>query len=499
MEYKTPKKPPQDKEEEERQQFKQFGLSPPPTWFKHTNQYADAIKNIRQDFSDKWNENEVTEENQILLFLYSRNYLGKLDQYHRRKEVQKFLEQGDVRRRMMLILRTEGDTDLSQNRQKHYTATCTAIYRYFEQDGAQGFMDDMSCLQYYLRNNQLHGSCFLQSACVCISYRLQASGKHIPPPDASQFIRHQFNLQQLTQYVVEDVGGDSQAIYLMLLNLFFTWDRLSAPVSSITAKHLQSERLKNAIIESLAGEGQPILVAKFSCKNFTVSRESDDHRTGYVRFTTWGEEGEFIPLAPPSDEERNLTQKHLKKKWFESCSGSFQPINVNELDKQDDVDTLLTATSTASISESPTERWSDADLDNNDNADDGDGDDLYDAVDDENFTNRALDSTDSDELQEGERNPPLHSMILLGIRQDGDEIYWFMQNSWTKMRLVEVSTSYLTASGAILMTTAKDFLELRSHTQHPVQCSPSRVAGSQGFERADCEFWESHLIGDLFI
>jgi len=64
------------------------------------------------------------------------------------------------------------------------------------------------------------------------------------------------------------------------------------------------------------------------------------------------------------------------------------------------------------------------------------------------------------------------------------------------MRLVEVSTSYLVELKAAIVTTDRRLLQPRSKTREPVQCSPSRVAESQGFERADYGYWESYLVDD---
>mgnify|MGYP000720876212 CR=1 FL=1 len=194
----------------------------------------------------------------------------------------------------------EGDSDVSAEQYKHYIASCVAMRQYFQQEGAKGFVPDMSTVTYYLRH-QKYGGCFLQPTCVLISYLVQANGKQIPPPDGSSVIRHNFTDDQLYKYVVDDEGGDSIAVFRLLEKQFFDCYHKQRPHTSFACLDLKMQDSLITCARSYLDQG-PGLVAKFQIpENFKVNRKGN-HKPGYARFTEWGKEGEFIELQPPSDE-----------------------------------------------------------------------------------------------------------------------------------------------------------------------------------------------------
>ena len=192
-------------EEIEASMFSEYNLSPPPKTKKDGCTFQKAVKKINREFKDVWEtvpDKETRKEEKknifgkkrILHFLYSRGFDHIASQQRRKERIGKLLswgKDGEIREGMLHILMAEGDVNKSLEKCKHYIATCLVIIRYFQQDGATGFVDDMASLTYYLRN-QAHGSCFLQAACVFASYLLQSYGKIIPPVDGSKLIRHNF-------------------------------------------------------------------------------------------------------------------------------------------------------------------------------------------------------------------------------------------------------------------------------------------------------------------
>jgi len=506
-----PTKAAASEEDEEKASFAEYGLSSPPLRRQGRQPFKEAVAKIMIDYAGKW-ENGSKAEKKILLFLYSRGvfygeeqsrpirksvfgrFLNFLNGFYRPSEEQsqpdrkdaldRFLVGGHVRKRMMLVIDAEGDTDVSSTKSEHYAITCMAIHRYFEQEGARGFLSDMSTLMVYLRN-QKYGGCFFQSPCVCTSYLLQSHGKDLPPPDASRFIRHNFTDDHLFKYIVEDDGGDSLAVYELLEKQFFDSDAPSHPMNTVCARSLRNpsfvETLKDWIREG------PGLVSIFPCKKFYVRREAVDRkcggyalRCGYARFTEWGQPAEFVHLQNPSDEEAKQKQKKLFKKWKDLCKDLA--INVNTSDLPDDVTlaTVRTTTSSMSLDES-SDRESRASSDSERESD--------------SFTEEGIGDSDAEsDRSDEDEDDALHSMIIIGFREVNGDTFWLLQNSWSQMRLIEMSTQYLAMSGAQITVIDRDTRRVREKARSPILCSPARVAESHQIERADCGRWDERAI-----
>jgi hypothetical protein len=223
----------------EESEFAKYGLSPPPKAKKGWRTFAESEKTIKREFKKKW-ESSNDDDKKILLFLYSRGFHRYKDQPTRIYHTKQMLQTGEVRERMLQVINTGGDTDMSSfgKWQLHYIDTCLTLHRYFRQAGANGFVTDMSSLVYYLRE-QMHGTtCFLQAACVTMCYILQSHDTLVPPVDASRLIRNQYFDDQLFQYFVKDKGGDSVAILRILDYLFFDCDFRSRPYEIIGSTRL---------------------------------------------------------------------------------------------------------------------------------------------------------------------------------------------------------------------------------------------------------------------
>lgn len=376
---------------------------------------------------------------------------------------------------MLQILKVEGDNDLSKEAHNHYIASCRVIVQYFQQDGAKGFVTDMSTITYYLRQ-QRYGSCFLQPSCVLISYLVQAHGKKLPPPDGSKLVRHSFSDDQLFEYVVEDTGGDSIAVFRLLEKHFFDCENVQRAHTSFECHALRSKEGRAGWARTVLSE-VPGLVAKFKVpSNFRVNREGSK-KPGYARFTEWGEAAEFIECQPRSDEEK-LQLQELAKMWKQSCQ---EPQPSSSFDSFGEL-TAATVSASQSLDDDEGEGYLGTDIE-----------DLQDYCEDLDVTlsdNGCDDSEAKSETNEGDSD--LHAMILLGSRIVGGEIYWVFQNSWSGMRVIEMSTDYLASSGGVLV-----FFDsgrtLKDEPSPLIQLCSSPVAESASLDRADCETWDEVL------
>ena len=79
------------------------------------------------------------------------------------------------------------------------------------------------------------------------------------------------------------------------------------------------------------------------------------------------------------------------------------------------------------------------------------------------------------------------------VREVNGENFWVLQNTWDRMPIIEMSTSYLASSGALLYFPDVDIYHPRTSPRSPIYCCPSPVAESSWFEREDRESWEIRL------
>ena len=284
-------------EAKKKEGYKDCDLSPPELPDRKRRTFEQAVKAIKNDFNElkvEWagkeekqkvvwskireDDSEVelpSEFCQTLLFLHSRNFKKRANEDHQRAAVKDMLKKGRIRKVILQVIACTGDNSLSfnENYGAHYIRACLTIHRYFQQTGATGFVSDMSNLTYYLRM-QKFGSCFLQAACVAISYLLQACGKHVPPPNASRLIRHHFDDEQLIKYT-KDHGGDSVGIFKILEEIFFVCQQRYRDPSPFNCSDLDRDLSYKSATEML--EQGPGLVSKFVVPdNFLCSPPSSN-------------------------------------------------------------------------------------------------------------------------------------------------------------------------------------------------------------------------------
>jgi hypothetical protein len=495
--YKTPGKA---DDEESSRRFAEYGLSPPVRGNKSGVTLDKAVRQINKDFKKIW-ESGKDDEKKILVFLYSRGFHKNTTKPIRCGYVKQMLQGGVIRERILQVIKADGDIDRSSiaEWQLLFVRACLTLHRYFQQDGATGFIPDMSSLTLFLRY-QKHGSCFLQAACVTISYMIQSHGQLIPPADASRLIRHEYKDEQLFKYIVEDTGGDSCAILQILEKKFFECDFPTSNFDSYSgASLLESKHYISAV--EMIGQG-PGLVSKFGIPdNFHCLRADGDELPGIARFTEWNEAATFVPLDSPGDEKSIEMEKILTKMWQKSCVAAkptTSPVNPDDL--------TIAMTESISFEEGNIDNRSgahsdsqgDASLCGSEDSSCGSEDSSCGSEDSscgsEDSSCESEDSTEEDsEAGEGD-GIQLHAMVLLGIHVVGDETFWVMQNSWATLQIIEMSTQYLAASGARLVFYLKKGRSPRALHQCSVQTCPSPIAESGQLERMDSESWEESLV-----
>ena len=535
-----------------RASYEDHDLSPPKVPEKRKKSFDKAVSAIINDWPSirvEWvnNRQEVKwykirddgnkvelplEFCRIFLFLYGRSFMRNGSKTDRIAAVKAMLRPAS-RQCILQVMNTDGDTDLSDEEvhRIHYIRACLSIHRYFQQTGATGFFEDTSNVTFYFRV-QKHGSCFLQAPCVAMSYVLSVFGECVPPTNVSRLIRHHFTDEQLKKYIVDNKGGDSQGIFQILDEKFFTSEP-DTHAPEVKSASTLSRELDRQLIFNLLGK-QPILVSRFKVtETFWCKPPSESARRlcseldqilckienteqvieknvwdkipphliphGISRFTRWDEPAELILLNDPVDSGLKDQEAALRVKW--------QPLNgsVNH-DKDDDTFTTVAASFSKSSSFdyeiTPNEGLSIHNSSTFVNQDDENPseEDWSHLMDDDKFDDESFSgSWETDEPGEGD-GMVYHAMILLGYRiADGTE-YWLLQNSWEgPMQLVEVSTEYLRQSGASLVYHNLDCREPKT----PAQCEKQNLAGffcsspiaeSSHLERSDCESWPNNTL-----
>jgi hypothetical protein len=455
-----------DDDEHQVSKFAAYGLSPPPLFCSDRfANFEQTLKRIKADFKYTW-RNGTEEEKKILLFLYSRGYFLKRSKEERTTEIALMLQDGEgckdpdedreigqaIRQQILQVLHADGDQELSSTKWEIiYSQFCVTCHRYFRQRGAVGFKD-MSNVNYYLRNQEF-GNCFIQAPCLLISYLMQFFKTYdFPPIDACKFIRHYFRDEQLKRFIAEDEGGDSSVILKILdKNLFDCDDRSFIVYPSNTLDDACS------LAQIYITKYGPALVSKFrvsrAFKDSSEVRKQHKRETGYIRFTTWGEQGEFIPLDPPADESQREEERALMDRcrtFFADNSKSRETVVVSKKSSSDSI--------------------------SNEAKDEA-----------QNISEKVDDPVEYE----------LHAMILLGYRVDEKtgETYWVLQNSWTGMPLIEVSTEYFMRSAATITFLSKGRTpKAKAHMPVSLETCPSPVAECSQLERSDCEDWSDSLL-----
>ena len=335
----------------------------------------------------------------------------------------------------------------------------------------------MSSVRYYLRN-QKHASCFLQAPCVFTSYLLQTHGLDIPPIDGSRLIRHEFTSDQLHTYAVINRGGDSKSIFQIIEKQFFDCTRKQRPLNSFESHSLVKKEY-SAVVKNFLRVG-PGLISKFEIPyNFSLEREAGQKLGfGIARFTEWNQVGKWFPLGGDATEEEKLRAG----RWKVLCLAEHPAMDVGSLD---DLTLATTGSTRSSAGESQ-----DSNEESSEDTSEDSSEESSEESDEEPVEDWFEGPSDAEAVQ-----AQLHALILLGVKEENGEDFWVLQNTWlNNMRIIEMSTEYLSKSGATITFADKKIYEPRKQTRKQIVCCSSPVAESALFERADCENWDDVLV-----
>ena len=536
-------------EEETEEDFDSYDITPPTLLNEKQRTFKQVVEAIQNDFdllrlqevNGKWEwyniktGREMSRDScRILLFLYSRQFMIRNTKDARKASARSLLRNNLSKQRLLHILECTGDTDLSGDfgNQHNYLRACTTVMRYFDQDGAVGFREDMSTMKYFIRRQQKGNSCFLQAPCVTMSYLLQAFGKDAPPANASRLIRNSFSDEQLFQYA-KDMGGDSCAIFKILEKKYFSCSSRDRSPEVFLARKLNQKTRRDALADEL--QQVPAMISKFAVPlNFKCASPSDDMREQYphldaeistleregdaskladvwnhlpsesippgiARFTEWNEPAEFIVLKSPSDDLLQRVESQFRKKLKEhspnKCDGAVRGANAECMPESSSVERSYCGGNSSHTCCAST----------NDTFSEGDNlSSLFSGCEDEDDSWSTHDNSYNRELVEGtaDEGQQLHAMVLLGRRRgkNGSD-WWLLQNSWAgPMQIIEVSTDFLRQSEASICIYSNDGSrepkserEWEAGNLESLACR-SPIAESCELERSDCESWFDSVI-----
>jgi hypothetical protein len=212
---------------------------------------------------------------------------------------------------------------------------------------------------------------------------------------------------------------------------------------------------------------------------------------GYIRFTEWGKDGEFIPLYRPTDEAMGEQETTLMSR----CKEFFADNSISA------VKAVVGSTKSSSDSSYNSNSAGTVVVDNTDSS----CDEAEAAVAENNST--GADTAEEAGVIDAAVPPHVrcrlarHAMVLLGYRVDEKtgETYWALQNSWTSMPLIEVSTEYFIQSDATITFVSERRTPKIEMPESFEQC-PSPAAECSLLERSDCEDWPDSLVyGEDFV
>ena len=379
-----------------------------------------------------------------------------------------------------------------------------------QQEDAFGFLSDkeeMEKLVFFFRFH-LFGTCYLTAVCILASYLGQMAfelDRVLCPPDVGKLIRS-FKDVDLYNHIVKDAGGDSNKVLTDML------ERLGKPGCRL---QVDTEGSFEAAFDlkarfSFFGPG---LVTTFNCttefhmaykrnpewQTKRSGSKNDEVAVGFMQFdmqdgqAVEAVQGVWKELKAPrgtnikTEDEINLRLEAADEKtktklsWFDPPSGTMvgSPNVGGGGDRSAHV--YSPQSSPDSIESSPRH---DRTAISHDNAD---LDDIRD-LDEESID--ALGDGESSQSQVRDRPPAVkrdedddqesrHAMVCIGGRVDKNKkTFLFLQNSWSRMPLVEVSLNYFIAVGGTLSFVTKRDRELFKKLAE--KASKSRATRTRG-------------------
>jgi hypothetical protein len=426
--------------------FAKYGLPSPPQGPTPTKMrdVENSLKAIRKDGFGKYLKDE--QKAKMLVFLYGRGfYKEKAEKTVRKKKVQNILTNEGASERLLRVLNSEGDKDVTKEQKDLFVHNCTALRRYFQQEGACCFSDGMDRPtrddDYYFRI-QASGNCFLHAPCVMLAYLGQKWNiENVDAAvDLSKYVRRSFPDEELYAYVVKDSGGNATDHLRRLLRPLLGGTE-TIGFLSISASHLRKNVVDTA--KHLRDYG-PGLVTEFKvAKNFSrasVPKESKN-KIGYLQFDgDLKSQGRFVELADGNQEQEAEIEYNLSSFQREMGGGR----------------TLF------------------------DSSQEPDGSTSHDPE------GSLRENSSSDLGPKAGNSYGYHAMVLIGCRTDrvSNKKWLLFQNWWSDMQLVEVSDDYFwAAKGTVAFVTETEFDSVDLSSFHSF--NHARVAESN-LDRAEC-------------
>jgi hypothetical protein len=441
--------------------YGKFGLSPPkstrsvPCVEAGNRIQRDGFGNYLEEPAGKTSDVEKAKEKaKMLVFLYGRGFMSDEHEACRKNNVEKMIfGSKDASVRLLRVIDALGDKDLTITADRDdcdfYRRYGVTLQRYFQQEGAFGFLPDMTEAKYFYRFQKC-GNCYLQGPCVMVAYLAEKYGIADPcPVDVSKLVRHSFTDDKLYSYVVEDAGGSSIGILKQLLRTIL--DESNPPVDSYSAGTVRESTFP---LEGLVAKYGPALVSTFVVHNrfgnYSLTKTGNERKKGYVQFDgATRTQGKFVELTAPegvAPKEEEEAVELILKEYVEGYHGSIKKnlhdkhfANHEKIDlgnnhaRDRNRDKLANEGdntgrhATVFIGGFPDKKDKKAELGNN-----------HDETHETNLW-------DHDKAGNEGKSIGSHAMVLIGGRRDPKvqgKKWLLLQNWWENMPLVEVSDEY---------------------------------------------------------
>jgi hypothetical protein len=368
------------------------------------------------------------QEAKMLMLLYGRGFMatptkmkGKTREHwlntqskslQRKRRVKKMIEGREASQCLLRILESEKDKDMKKERKPLFVRNCVTLRRYFQQERACGFLDDMKLKSKskddsYFRVQE-SGNCFLHAPCVMLAYLGQkhSINKVDAAADVPSYLRSLPD-EQLYAYIVKDSGENSVDVLRKLLEPLL--DEKDIALAMLPARGIRHNIYDVAFHLKSFG---PRLISTFKvAKNFAAAfiPEESKGKIGYMQFDgNLEQQGRFVELVADQEQQAEV-EVHLE---------AFQRTKIESQKNSPSARTLFRP---------------DDNVDRIDDAEDPD----------DAFAENPPDDSSAPGCEEGNRFG-YHAMVLLGFRieQTTKKKWLLFQNWWSDMQLVEVSDEY---------------------------------------------------------
>jgi hypothetical protein len=268
------------------------------------------------------------QEAKMLMLLYGRGFMatptkmkGKTREHwlntqskslQRKRRVKKMIEGREASQCLLRILESEKDKDMKKERKPLFVRNCVTLRRYFQQERACGFLDDMKLKSKskddsYFRVQE-SGNCFLHAPCVMLAYLGQkhSINKVDAAADVPSYLRSLPD-EQLYAYIVKDSGENSVDVLRKLLEPLIG--------KNIALAKLPAQGIRHYDIAAHLKSFGPGLVSKFKVANNFADAfipEERKSKIGYMQSDgNLEQQGRFVELVGDQEQQAEV-EVHLE-------------------------------------------------------------------------------------------------------------------------------------------------------------------------------------------